>query len=51
MMTECQDCNKQEAEFIIYDYKKNSWFLVCHNCIKEEDLICDYTLYEIKEME
>lgn len=35
---ECMDCNKKEATNIIYDRKKNNWFLICDRCVKEEDL-------------
>jgi len=37
---ECQDCNKKEADSIIFDGKKKQFFLVCGDCIKEDDFIC-----------
>jgi len=46
----CQDCNKKEAEFIIYDLIKNTSFLVCKDCVKDNDLVMSHTIKDIVDL-
>ncbi len=46
---ECEDCNKLEATNIIYDSKKEGWFIVCDNCIDSDDLVVpNYLILKLK---
>ena len=46
----CQDCAKKEATKVRYDQNKGVWFFVCEDCIKEEDLVCDYSIKKTHDL-
>ena len=35
----CQDCDKREAEEIVFDDEKKNHLALCRECIKEQDHI------------
>ena len=37
---ECQDCGEKEAEVLIFSEEKKDFFLVCNDCITDNDYIC-----------
>jgi len=43
-MTSCQDCDKKEATSLIFDLDKLDFFIVCDDCIEDDDRVCPYTL-------
>ena len=48
----CQDsCEGNEATNIVYDKHKGDWFLVCDDCLEEDDLICKWSPQQIASME
>lgn len=48
----CQDCNKNDAEVIIYDKDKGRSFLVCYDCVnKDKDIVMDHTIKDIVDFE
>ena len=37
---ECQDCGKYEADVLIFSGEKKDFFLICKDCITDDDYIC-----------
>ena len=41
---ECQDCGGKEADVLIFSEEKHNFFLVCKDCITDDDYICPDSL-------
>ena len=47
----CQDCNKKPATVIVLEQKTNRSFLICDDCISEDDILINQTINDIVRFE
>ena len=40
----CQDCAKIEGRNLVFDSEKLIFLILCNDCVKETDYICDEEL-------